>query len=157
MRSRLSTFVVGVGVIGLVGAGGLGVASRLAEDRSAAGGQVGGRLAPCPETPNCACSEDGSGAAVEPFVFRGDPESALGRLVELVKSEPRATIETVEDDYVHAVFRSKLFGFPDDLELRLDRDAGVVHVRSASRIGRSDLGANRKRIETLRRRWRPDG
>jgi len=156
MPSRLSAFVVGVAVIGVVSVGGLALASRLAEDRSAAGGRVAGHLTPCPETPNCVCSENGPGESIEPFPFRGDPEAALARLLALVQADPRATVETVEESYVHAVFRSDLFGFPDDLELRLDRDAGVIHVRSASRIGHSDLGANRKRVETLRRGWRPE-
>jgi len=51
---------------------------------------------------------------------------------------------------LHATYKTPLVGYTDDLELLLDEDSGVLHIRSASRIGRSDLGANRKRIEALR-------
>ncbi|MEQ8662522.1 MAG: DUF1499 domain-containing protein, partial [Gammaproteobacteria bacterium] len=60
------------------------------------------------------------------------------------------TIVTHDDTYLHATFRSALFGFVDDVELRLDGDA--LHWRSASRVGYSDLGANRRRLEALRGR-----
>jgi len=56
--------------------------------------------------------------------------------------------------YLHAIFVSRLFRFVDDLELRLDEGAGVIQVRSASRVGHSDFGVNRKRVERLRERFR---
>jgi uncharacterized protein (DUF1499 family) len=64
---------------------------------------------------------------------------------------PRTRIRRDESGYLHAECQSRLFRFTDDLELRLDAARGVIHVRSASRVGHSDLGANRKRVEALRR------
>jgi uncharacterized protein (DUF1499 family) len=52
--------------------------------------------------------------------------------------------------YLHAECRSALFGFVDDLELHLRVSEGVIAVRSASRLGYSDLGVNRRRVEILR-------
>ena len=63
---------------------------------------------------------------------------------------PRASLVTATDDYLHAVCRTRL-GFTDDLECQLCRPAGVIHVRSASRLGYYDFGANRTRVEALRR------
>jgi len=113
-----------------------------------------GSLTPCPSTPNCVCSE-GPRAAVAPFAFAGDPDAAFASLIELLRGEPRVELATVEPDYVHAVFRTPLLRFRDDLELRLDRGARRIHVRSASRVGYSDLGTNRRRVESLRARWQP--
>jgi uncharacterized protein (DUF1499 family) len=62
-------------------------------------------------------------------------------------------ISRLEDDYLAAMFETTLFRFVDDVELRLDAEAGVIHIRSASRVGRSDLGANRKRVAVLRSRF----
>jgi uncharacterized protein (DUF1499 family) len=116
-------------------------------------GLVDGRLRPCPKTPNCVCSEDPA-AAVAPLAFEGDPARAFADLVAFLLREPRVELARVEPTYVHAVFRTRLFRFRDDVELRLDPAASVIHVRSASRVGRSDLGANRRRVESLRARWR---
>ena len=110
-----------------------------------------GTLAPCPSSPNCACSE-GPRARVAPLEFTGDPDAAFASLIEFLRAEPRVELVTVEPNYVHAVFRTVLLRFRDDLELRLDREGHRIHVRSASRVGYSDLGANRKRIESLRER-----
>jgi uncharacterized protein (DUF1499 family) len=57
---------------------------------------------------------------------------------------------TVEDRYIHAEFTSALFRFVDDVEFQIDAESGLIHFRSASRVGRSDLGVNRKRMESIR-------
>jgi len=109
-------------------------------------------LAPCGRRPNCVCSGAHAGTRhrVEPFAAAKDPTATFSRLKELLSSLPRTTILTATDDYVHAVCRSRL-GFPDDLECQLCHAAGVIHVRSASRLGYYDMGANRARVEALRR------
>ena len=61
-------------------------------------------------------------------------------------------VDIADESYIAATFSSKVFGFVDDVELRADAEAGVIHVRSASRVGRSDLGANRRRVESIRQR-----
>ena len=108
---------------------------------------------PCPDRPNCVCSRDDAPARnqVGPLAFSGDPAAAFAKLRDIVASLPRTTIVSETGDRLHAVCRTRL-GFADDLEARLDAQAGVVHVRSASRVGYHDFGVNRKRVETLRRR-----
>jgi uncharacterized protein (DUF1499 family) len=153
---RLRTLLVAGGALLLLGISSLAIGACVAAGKDAAGGVADGRLVPCPSSPNCVCSESSAGdAAIEPLAFPGEPGAALASLVEHLRARPRVELVSVEADYVHAVFRSALFRFPDDVEFRLDRAAHVIHVRSASRIGRSDLGANRRRVEALRLCWSP--
>lgn len=112
------------------------------------------RLAPCPDTPNCVSSQAPDRAhRIEPLPLGGTPEEALGRLREIIEAMPRAVVEQVEDGRLKARFRSLVFGFVDDLELAADPAAGVIHVRSGSRVGYSDLGVNRRRVEEIRSRY----
>jgi uncharacterized protein (DUF1499 family) len=113
-------------------------------------GLLDGRLTPCPASPNCVCSEPGTDVAhaAEPLPLPGGPDPVLS-LRDAVMAAG-GEVQVAEGDYLAATFRSSLFGFVDDLELRLQPDAGVVQVRSASRVGHSDLGANRRRVEVLR-------
>lgn len=113
-----------------------------------------GRLAACPSTPNCVASQaDDEVHRVAPLPFAGSPDEALARLAAIVRSLPRTTIVAQRDGYLQAEFTSLLFRFVDDVEFLADPAAGVIHVRSASRIGRSDMGVNRKRIELIRQHW----
>lgn len=115
-----------------------------------------GRLAPCPASPNCVCSQDGDeGHSIAPLSFTDPPDEAWGRLRTILAAWPRTRIVTDVDGYLHVECTSRVFRFVDDLELYLDRDAKVIHVRSASRAGRSDLGVNRQRVESLRREFAP--
>lgn len=119
--------------------------------RRAAVGLADGRLKPCPDSPNCVCSQSHDAEhALQPFAWSGDAEATWTRLRSVVNARPDATIVTDSADYMHAEFTTSLLRFVDDVEFLLDRPAGVIHVRSASRVGRSDLGANRRRIEELR-------
>lgn len=119
-------------------------------------GPVDGRLRACPDSPNCVSSQaPDAGHRVDPLPAGRDPAAALPGLRAVIEGMPRTQIVSAQGDYLHATFTSALFRFVDDLELLLDRGAGVVHVRSASRIGYSDLGANRKRVEAIRQAWRP--
>ena len=110
-------------------------------------------LAPCRNRPNCVCSRADAEAShrVEPFALSGDATAAFARLKALLDGLPRTAIVTATDEYVHAVCRTRL-GFADDVECRLCRSDGVIHVRSASRLGYYDFGVNRARVEMLRRR-----
>lgn len=119
-------------------------------------GLVGGQLRECVSASNCVCSEPASGdGAIDPLAFSSDAAEAFTSLVEFVGLEPRVEVKTVRDGYAHAVYSTRLLKFADDVEFRLDAASMVIHVRSASRVGRSDLGANRARIEDLRLRWAP--
>jgi uncharacterized protein (DUF1499 family) len=109
-----------------------------------------GKLAPCKRTPNCVSSQaDASDAEhyIAPIALKGDAIAAVRKAVE---SMPGANVVRTEPGYLYAEFRSKLMGFVDDVEFLHDPAAGVVHVRSASRLGRRDFGVNRARVEKLR-------
>ncbi len=113
-------------------------------------------LAPCPERPNCVSSlAEDDVHRVEPLPLRGTPDEALTRLREIIQAMRGATVDEVGDGRLAARFRSRVLGFVDDLEMAVDEAAGVVHVRSASRVGRWDLGVNRRRVEAIRARYRP--
>jgi uncharacterized protein (DUF1499 family) len=113
-------------------------------------GMVGGRLTPCPATPNCVGSEDPSAAhRMPPIPLTGWPSEARRRLTALIERRPRARIVAVDSNYVRAEFRSRVFGFIDDVEFRIDLPSHAVHFRSASRLGRGDLGVNRRRMHAL--------
>jgi uncharacterized protein (DUF1499 family) len=110
-------------------------------------------LAPCPNSPNCVSSlspESDQEHYVAPFSFSGDPAAAWDKLKTAVLAEKRVTIVVEQEDYLHAEMRSLLFRFVDDIEFSLDRDAGLIQVRSASRVGYSDFGVNRRRVERIR-------
>ena len=109
-------------------------------------------VSPCPHRPNCVCSRRDASPMhrVEPIAVAGDPEAAFSRVKGLVAAMPRTVLEAATDDFLHAVCRTRL-GFVDDLECRLCSEDRVIHVRSASRAGMWDFGANRRRVEALRR------
>ena len=110
-----------------------------------------GRLLPCPRSPNCVCSQDPDPAhQVDPFAFIGPGANAWERLRACVEAEPRTRIIESSPGYLRVEFRSLLFRFVDDVEFNLEPTAQLIHVRSASRVGYSDLGANRQRIGRLR-------
>ncbi len=113
-----------------------------------------GALAPCPATPNCVATEGApAGRRLEPLPYLGDPAATREALRAVILAMPRTRIERETGDYLHATFRTPVIGFIDDVEFRFDDAARVVHFRSASRLGRSDLGVNRRRMETLRARY----
>lgn len=113
-----------------------------------------GRLRPCPASPNCVCSFDTDPEhGTAPLRFSDPPEVALQRLRMVIAAMPRAKIRGDDGRYLHAEFRSLILRFVDDVEFLLDAEAGVIHVRSASRLGYSDLGVNRSRVENLRQRF----
>lgn len=118
-------------------------------------GVTDGRLAPCRRTPNCVSSQADPADAVhyiEPIPFKGDAAAAIAAARKAVESMQRATVIRAEPGYLYVEFRSKLIGFVDDVEFAFDGKAGLLHVRSSSRIGRRDFGVNRARVESLRRR-----
>ena len=109
-----------------------------------------GRLAPCPDSPNCVSTQsDREVSRMEPMPILGDPADVLPRLRAVLSAMPRARIVTADDDYLHAEFSSALFRFVDDVEFFVDREQRVIHFRSASRVGQSDLGVNRQRMQAI--------
>ena len=113
-----------------------------------------GILSPCPASPNCVSSQaPDEEHRVAPLPYTGPAGEAMARLLALVRSLPRTDVVTRTGSYLHVEFTSLLFRFVDDVEFLADDAAKVIHVRSASRLGKSDLGVNRKRIEKIRKRW----
>ena len=115
------------------------------------GGVENGRLKPCPDKPNCVISEEGGaireGQSIRPLTLgHADQWQDLTAIIE----RQGGKVTEHNEGYLRAEFRSRLFRFVDDLEVRLDDDKTTLHIRSGSRSGTSDLGVNRKRIETLR-------
>ena len=108
---------------------------------------------PCPPRLACVCSRSDASFLhrVEPFAVSGDPAAAFRRLKTLLAEGAHTDIVTATDGYIHAVCRTRL-GFADDLECCLCASERLIHVRSASRVGLYDLGVNRRRVESLRRR-----
>ncbi len=116
-----------------------------------------GRLAACPGKPNCVSSQASSARQrVMPLRLSGEPGSAMKRLKEVVNNMSNTTLIDENDHYLYFECASKLLGFVDDLEFLCDPEEQVVHVRSASRLGYSDLGVNRKRVESIRRKFELD-
>ena len=114
---------------------------------------IDGRFRPCPGTPNCVSSESSDAASqVAPFRFEGAPEAAWDRMRKAIAESSGRVVETREG-FLHATFTSRVFRFVDDLELRLEAEKSLIHIRSASRVGKSDLGVNRERVEALRVRF----
>lgn len=107
------------------------------------------RLAPCKRTPNCVSSQADPADAehyIAPIAFQGDAIAAVRKAVEAL---PRTRIISADSHYLYAEFRSRLLRYVDDVEFV--SDGNLIHVRSASRLGRRDFGVNRKRIEKIRR------
>ena len=125
--------------------------TRFAGKRPTNIGVCSGRLAPCPSTPNCVNSQSlDSMHRIKPLTYNSTPTQAMADLKTVIQNQERAKIITETENYLYLEFTSAFWGFVDDVEFLLDESAKVIHVRSASRLGTSDLGANRKRIETIR-------
>lgn len=116
-----------------------------------------GKLSACPSSPNCVSSQAPDGDAehkIAPIPYTSSPEEALAAIKSIVQGMDRTAIITETEDYLYAEFTSALMGFVDDVEFFVDPTAQVIQVRSASRLGQSDLGVNRKRIEDIRAQFR---
>ncbi|MCP4142940.1 MAG: DUF1499 domain-containing protein [Chloroflexi bacterium] len=124
--------------------------SFLSRSESAAG-IVKGQLTQCPDKPNCVCSEfpDDSAHAIAPIqIPAGDDGGAL-LLIKDVLVEMGGEIQDETDSYLAATFTSGFFRFVDDVEIRIDTEASLIHLRSASRAGYSDMGVNQLRVEEI--------
>jgi uncharacterized protein (DUF1499 family) len=122
--------------------------------RPASLGARDGRLAPCPASPNCVSSQAPDDEhRIAPFPFTGPARDAMLRLKDIVRSFPRTSVVTDAGAYLHVEFTSLIFRFVDDVEFVADDAAKVIHVRSTSRLGRSDLGENRQRVERIHALW----
>ena len=114
-----------------------------------------GKLLDCPSTPNCVCSQADTGDQehfIEPIASNKAPGDAIAALKTIIEGMERSTINEATTNYLYAEFASKIMGFVDDIEFYVE-PSGLIHVRSAARLGKSDLGVNRKRVETIREKF----
>lgn len=110
-----------------------------------------GKLAQCPNTPNCVSSQSSDTEhSIEALTYNSTPAEAIADLKTVIQGMKKTKIITESKNYLYVEFTSAIMGFVDDVEFYVDEAAKVIHVRSASRLGQSDLGVNRKRIETIR-------
>ncbi len=137
-------------VAGQLGALAAGAPKRL--------GVTEGRLKPPASTPNSVSSQASlypghpqlAYAAMEPIKLKGDGAETMRRLATLLRARAGVQVVTDEPDYLYAQCSTPVLKFTDDVEFWLDRQAGVIHFRSASRLGRKDFGVNRARMESIR-------
>ena len=109
------------------------------------------RLEPCPSSPNCVVSVNGDEEhQIDPITYQGDRATAKETLLKVLSVVPRTEVIDSTDNYIHAESTSRIFKFVDDVEFYFPEDENVIHLRSASRVGESDLGVNRRRMEQIR-------
>jgi len=121
-------------------------------------GQRDGRLKPPSKTPNSVSSQADTWvdhpmqayARIAPLALKGDGSATIAQIKRIVEAMPGATVVKAQDDYLYVQFTTRLMKFVDDAEFWFDPASGVVHERSASRVGRKDFGVNRARIESIR-------
>lgn len=111
-----------------------------------------GRFAPCPDKPNCVSTfASDEEHKIEPISFTGSAAEAKARLKAVLAKMSRAHIVSEKENYLHVEFTSLIWRFVDDVQFYIDDNAKLIHFKSASRIGHSDLGANRNRMEKIRK------
>ncbi len=111
---------------------------------------------PKKRTPNSVVSEGiepTHPAYIAPIAFTGDPRAAMAKLLTVLQAMKDVTLVKAEETYVYAEFRTPKMRYVDDFEARLDASASVIHVRSASRLGKRDFNVNRNRVEAIRKRF----
>jgi uncharacterized protein (DUF1499 family) len=155
MKKFIRIFLVVVAVLAVALLVRLAMLGQSSKDGQASG-LISGKLAACPDKPNCVCSEFVEDAAhyIEPLDYSGaSSEEALGKLSQVIE-DLGGEVVVSKDGYIAAIFRSSLFGFVDDVECRLDASQKRIQIRSASREGHSDMGVNRKRAEAMTRAFK---
>lgn len=126
----------------------LGLMSRSGK----APGLTDGQLRKCPGKSNCVCSEyKESRHYIEPLVIPDNSTIDSFAVLTRAIQEMGGRVQSESGNYIAATFSSAIFGFIDDMEIRIDSQRNVIHIRSASRVGHSDMGVNRERAESLKK------
>lgn len=149
-RRRLATLAIIAVVV-------LWAAVRWANARAKPTAELGlrdGRLASCPSSPNCVSTRaEDDEHSIDPAPLNEQAEQAITRIAAIIEPMSGSRVVERQERYLRAEFRSLLLGFVDDLEVYIDEGEGLIHFRSASRTGWSDLGVNRQRVEEIKRRY----
>jgi uncharacterized protein (DUF1499 family) len=110
-----------------------------------------GSLRPCPTSPNCVVSQNADAKhAIAPITYDVTRDKARETLLKVLTVVPRTTVIEQTDNYIHAISKSRIFKFVDDVEFYFPSNESVIHIRSSSRVGDSDFGVNRTRLEQIR-------
>jgi uncharacterized protein (DUF1499 family) len=145
---RIIALVAGIGLLGTVVV--LAFLGWLSH-RPRKVGLADGRLAPCADSPNCVSTQATDAVHhIEPLRYTGSVAQAMEGLQKVLATLPRCRVVSAEQHYLLAEFTSSLFQFVDDVEFFIDDGEKTIHFRSASRVGHSDFGANRRRMESIR-------
>ena len=108
------------------------------------------RLTRCPKSPNCVVSfNDDKEHYIEPIIYDEDRNTIKEKLLQIISNSQRTKIIKNEDNYIYVEYTSKVIKFVDDVEF-LFTDDNIIHVRSASRVGHTDFGVNKARIENIK-------
>ncbi|MDQ6952333.1 MAG: DUF1499 domain-containing protein [Mariprofundaceae bacterium] len=146
----MKVFLVGLFALLVVGVCVFTVLALLSQQEPKHLGLKDRKLRACSDAPNCVCSEDlmkgDKVHFIQPFPANPDTWKSLQQSIV----QQGGTLNKVEKYYLHATFSSPIFHYVDDVECRWDEAEAVIHIRSASRVGHSDLGVNRQRVEALR-------
>lgn len=114
-----------------------------------------GQLAKCPDTPNCVSSQSKDVThQIDPITYTSSPKEAFNQLKKILEGTENAEIIEANSNYLYAQYTSRIMGFVDDVEFYLEPQDQLIHVRSASRLGESDLGVNRSRVENIREQFK---
>jgi uncharacterized protein (DUF1499 family) len=148
-RAILCSRIIGITSLLLV-AGTTGCTGRAPDNL----GIHDGKLSPCPASPNCVSSRSADkDHVVEPFFYTSSRQQALADIKQIILHMKRAKIANESGNYLHVEFTSAIWHFVDDVEFYFEENAKIIQVRSASRVGKSDFGVNRKRVEAIRAAW----
>ena len=118
-------------------------------------GLVNGQLTRCPPSPNCVNSEyaDDTEHLAAPITLIQDDVNAANRIAAQVIEDMGGRVVSNDGNYIAATFTSSLFRFVDDFEIRIDENSGLMHIRSASRVGYGDMGVNARRVDKFQKRF----
>ncbi|MFM6156145.1 MAG: DUF1499 domain-containing protein [Cuspidothrix sp.] len=114
-------------------------------------GVESGHLSSCPPSPNCVVSQNGDNQhAIAPITYHVERDKAKEIVLKVLTVVPRTEVIEQTDNYIHAISKSRIFKFVDDVEFYFPSNESVIHIRSSSRVGESDFGVNRTRLEQIR-------
>ncbi len=112
------------------------------------------KLKQCPSSPNCVSSQSESESHhIEPLPYKSSGDEAMQKIKETILAMPRTNLVEEKDHYLHVEFKSSVLRFIDDVEIIIDDSEKLIHLRSASRVGHSDFGANRRRIDEIKKNF----
>ncbi|MBY8992445.1 MAG: DUF1499 domain-containing protein [Candidatus Lokiarchaeota archaeon] len=113
-------------------------------------GITNGKFHPCPSSPNCVSTQSiDEKHKMDPINFEGSLEEARSKIINIIKSLKRSKIIVETEKYLHIEFRTAVWRFVDDVEFYFDETEKEIHFRSAARLGYSDMGVNKKRMENI--------